>query len=53
MEMIVVDMAIDMMDKIDIIEGKIFAEVGLHNHILANFLKVGFGFAKEAKLAKE
>ena len=51
---IVVDMTVE--DNIDIVvdmvvEDKIVGEVGLHKHILANFVKVGFGFAEEAKPA--
>ena len=42
MDMIVVDM---------VVESKIVGEVELHKHILTNFVKVGFGFAEEAKLA--
>jgi len=52
MEMIVEDMAVDMTveDTIDIVvEGKIVGDFGLHKHILTNFVKVGFGFSKEAK----
>lgn len=60
MEMIVEDMVVGIIieDKIDIIvdmavEGKNVGEVGIHNHILTNFVKVGFGvgFAEEVKLA--
>lgn len=53
MELIVEDMVVDMIDKIDIDEGKIVREVDLHKHILTNFVKVGFGSAEEAKLAME
>jgi len=51
--MIVEDMVVDMTvgDKFDIVEGKIVGDFGLHKHILANFVKVGFGFIEEAKLA--
>ena len=58
MEMVVEDMDVDMTieNNIDIVvdmfvEGKIVEEVGLHKHILANFVKVGFDFSEEAKLA--
>jgi len=51
MGMIVEDMVFYMIDKIDIVEGKIVEEVGLHKNILSNFVKVGFGFDEEAKLA--
>ena len=49
MEMIFEDMVVDMTDKIDVVEGKNFGEVELHKLIPANFVKVGFGFAEEAK----
>lgn len=49
MEMIVEDVVVDMMDKTDVVEGKIVEQVGLHKHILTKFVKVGFGFTEEAK----
>jgi len=51
MERIVEDMAIDMTvgDKIDIVEGKIVGEGGLHSHILANFVKFGFVLLRRPK----
>ena len=46
-------MVVNMTDKIDIVEGKIVGEIGLHNHILANFVKFGFGSIEEAKPSME